>query len=111
MRSASAAPWSPSVMPWGKGLRIERPAASGARGAAPAAGQGGGFPADVEGVRDTRVHAVAAGRRDLVAGVAREEHAAGAVAVGDEDVRPPDRVLEHLVDLDRHAADLVHERD
>src|SRR5215207_2943097 len=64
-------------------IAVEQPRAT------PSLRHRGELPADVDGVGDSAVHAVAAGGNDLVGGVTREEDPAIAIAVGDEDIGSP----------------------
>lgn len=77
----------------GDGALMDRPAlpliGGEELGAAPAAERCGELPAEIDGVADPHIHAEAAEGRVQVAGIAREERAAAAVAIGDEALRDP----------------------
>ena len=77
----------------GDGALMDRPAlpliGGEELGAAPAAERCGELPAEIDGVADPHIHAEAAEGRVQVAGIARQEHAVAAVAIGDEALRDP----------------------
>src|ERR1700730_18144169 len=93
--SAVAAPPGPPLALVG----AQQPAAG------PATHGGGKLPAEIDRVPDAGVHAEAAGRRHQVGGVAGDEDAGAAVAVGDELAAHPPHDRENLViEVAAHAA-------